>query len=78
MGRETSDERDDLLPAAGRSFPHKKAEESFSVAAFVREITARSQRGAKQRVRGRPRRGMPKVLNEKKIISSMKKELGLR
>jgi hypothetical protein len=56
----------------------KKAEEPFSVVALVRQMTARSQRGRRPRLRGRPRKEFPKLLDQKKIMSSIKKELGLR
>ena len=55
-------------------------EHSFSVAetaaAIVREFTkrGRSKRGS----RGRPRKGSAKVINEKKVITELRRELGLR
>ena len=56
----------------------EKPHETFSVASFVREMSARGRGKAKPKNRGRPRKGMPKRVNEKKIISDLKKELGLR
>ena len=51
-------------------------EHSFSVAAIVREFTkrGRSKRGS----RGRPRKGSAKIINEKKVITELRRELGLR
>ncbi len=56
----------------------EKPQEPFSVASFVREMSARGRGKGKAKNRGRPRKGMPKRVNEKKIISDLKKELGLR
>lgn len=76
--RENSAEERSETADAGPSYPTKKAENSFSVVAFVREMTARSHKLGKQRARGRPKRGMLKVVNEKKTIAEMKKEHGLK
>ena len=76
MSDNTAEERSGLL-TGGREFSPKKSKESYSVAAYVREMAVRSQQRGKQRPRGRPRRGMPRVLNEKKILGDLKKELGL-
>jgi hypothetical protein len=67
-----------LGSSSSRVFPQNKPEDTFSVVAFLREMTAKSQSRGNQRSRGRPRKGMPKLPNEKKILSEMKKELGLR
>jgi len=45
--------------------PENGVDQSFSVAAFVREI-AKSRGRGKFRSRGRPKKGTPKVVNEKK------------
>ena len=79
MTVDAGEKRQVLMPSGrGPFLPTKQPEDSFSVVAFVREMTAKSQVRGKQRTRGRPRKGMPKLLNEKKILSDMKKELGLR
>ena len=51
-------------------------DQTFSVAAMVREISKRGR--GKVRSRGRPRKGTPKVINEKKVYSELRKEFGLR
>ena len=51
-------------------------EQPFSVAALVKEFSKRGR--GKHRNRGRPKKGMPKVFNEKKVINELKKEFGLR
>ena len=50
--------------------------QTFSVAAFVKEFSRRGR--AKHRGRGRPRKGTPKVINEKKVFNELRKEFGLR
>ena len=50
--------------------------QTFSVAAFVKEFSKRGR--AKHRGRGRPRKGTPKVINEKKVFNELRKEFGLR
>ena len=51
-------------------------EQHFSVAAFVREFSARRGRG-KKHSRGRPRKGTSKI-NEKKVITELRREFGIR
>lgn len=47
--------------------------------AFVREMArSRGRGGARVRARGRPRKGVPKVVNEKRVLQGLKRELGLR
>ena len=53
-----------------------EAEQPFSVAALVKEISKRGR--GKNRSRGRPRKGTPKVINEKKVLTELRRELGLR
>ena len=53
------------------------SQETFSVAAFVREMSKSRGRG-RQRSRGRPRKGTAKFVNEKKVLSELKREFGLR
>ena len=50
--------------------------QTFSVAAFVKEFSRRGR--VKHRGRGRPRKGTPKVINEKKVFNELRKEFGLR
>ena len=50
--------------------------QTFSVAAFVKEFSKRGR--AKHRGRGRPRKGTPKVINERKVFNELRKEFGLR
>ena len=59
--------------------PDKEQEqdkEHFSVAAFVREFSKNRGRG-KKHSRGRPRKGTSKI-NEKKVISELRREFGIR
>ena len=58
----------------------EKPVDNFSVAALVREMTSRGGRGKGKttRYRGRPRKGMQKRVNEKKLMLDLKKELALR
>ena len=58
--------------------PMDDNEETFR--AIVREVRAASKgRGrGKVRGRGRPRKGTPKIINEKKILTELRRELGLR
>ena len=55
----------------------KPPENSFSVAAFVQEMTARSRGRGKAKNRGRPRKGQTKRVNDKKLVSDLRKELGI-
>ena len=41
-------------------------------------LRSRARGGARVRARGRPRKGAPKVIDEKKVLRGMKRELGLR
>ena len=51
-------------------------EQHFSVAAFVREFSSRRGRG-KKHARGRPRKGITRI-NEKKVITELRREFGIR
>ena len=74
----SSDETEKMVEEeVGFEGPANGADQSFSVAAFVREI-AKSRGRGKFRSRGRPKKGTPKVVNEKKMLSELRRELGLR
>ena len=52
---------------------------TVSIAMFLfLTLRSRARGGARVRARGRPRKGAPKVIDEKKVLRGMKRELGLR